>query len=687
MHVYLRTGLGFALLVRRVFDFPLRHEYDPCSVLLSPNLGRSCMARRNTASTPLDRAATVFVGLAVVACLYLARDILLPLALAVLLTFLVAPAVSRIERRGVGRIPAVLIIGLLVAVFVAMLATSATVQLAALSENLPQYRENVEEKIGGLRGQIGHRVQSVLSIVRGLKPQKSDAATGPETKESRDQKDAEKNTPPGSKKQAPKTGSPDVPGDEPPPLPVSVVNDSLSPLELLRDWLGPILSPLATAGIVAVFTIFMLVQREDLRNRLIALLGADRLLGTTRILDEAAALVSRYLRTQLLLNVSYGAAVAACLFAVGMPNALLWGFLAAILRFVPYVGPMIGVAMPVLVSLAVFDGWTRPLVIVGLFVAIELVWNNVLEPLMYGASSGLSAMGVLVSAFFWAWLWGAAGLILATPLTVCIVVLARHFPQFRFLDLLLGDRPPIPREAIVYQRLLAEDQDEVAELVEEYLKDHSVANLFDEVLLPALSLAEIDRHNGRLDVEQSEFVQRELRAVVTDVMDHIDADSDAETPPQAHSPINVLCVPAHDPADEVAAEMLAELLRRQGHTAEVVSHRTLAGEMMQRFRDGQFDLAIISAVPPAAVTHACYRCARFRAVRGIARIVVGLWQATDVLPKSRERMRARGADKTVTSFAEALSVVELESPGLSSARTLKQSEEVPQEAVAPPPAS
>jgi hypothetical protein len=281
-------------------------------------------------------------------------------------------------------------------------------------------------------------------------------------------------------------------------------------------------------------------------------------------------------------------------------------------------------------------------------------------------------------------LWGAAGLILATPLTGCIVVLSRHFPQFRFLDLLLGDRPPIPREAIVYQRLLAEDQDEVADIVEEFLKDHSVANLFDDVLLPALTLAEIDRHNGRLDAEQSEFVQRELRVIVTDVIDHVDVDSTAEEPSQTHSPIHVLCVPAHDPADEVAAEMLAELLRRQGHTAEVVSHRALAGEMTERFHEGQFDLAIISAVPPAAVTHAGYRCARFRGVRGNERIVVGLWQATDVSPKSRERLQARGADKIATTFAEALAVVDVESPGLSSARTLRQSEDAQPEAIARP---
>jgi predicted PurR-regulated permease PerM len=631
------------------------------------------MAHRNATSNPVDRAATVFVGLAVAGCLYVGRDVLLPLALAVLLAFLVAPAVSLVERRGFGRIPSVLIIGLLVAAFVAILATTATTQIAALSEDLPEYRANVEEKFDRFRGHVGRRVESVLAIVRGLKSPATSTKTPPETQASQDEKVAKKITNPGSEEPPPKAAVANG-GAEETPVPVAVVDESLSPLELLRDWLGPILSPLATAGIVTVFTVFILVQREDLRNRLIVLLGADRLLGTTKILDEAAQRVSRYLRTQLLLNASYGAAVATCLFVVGMPNALLWGFLAGVLRFVPFIGPLVGATMPVLISLAVFDGWTRPLVIVGLFVAIELVWNNVLEPLMYGASSGLSAIGVLVSAFFWAWLWGAAGLILATPLSACIVVLARHFPQFRFLDLLLGDRPPIPQEAIVYQRLLAEDQEEVAEIVETHLKDHSVASLFDDLLLPALSLAEIDRHSGQLDTEQSDFVQRELRVVVADVVDQIDVDSDPEDLTQAPSPIKVLCVPARDPADELAAEMLAELLRRQGHMAEVVSHHALSGEMSKRFDDGQFDLAIISALPPVAVTHARYRCARFRAVGDNQRIVLGLWQKSDISAKLRDRMRARGADKIVTSISEALSLVELESPGLSSARSLKQNE-------------
>jgi predicted PurR-regulated permease PerM len=377
------------------------------------------MTEMDSASSPPDRPQRIsFVTLAVVtAALYLGREVLIPLALAVLFSFILAWPVQRLERLRLGRVPAVLLV--VVLVFGGLTAVGWTVgsQLMDLAQTLPKYERNIRAKAMALHDPGYDVLQQTKRMVQKLRGDLS-AAPSP----------------------APAPGAEAPPR---PPVPVTVVEAPLTPVTILRTFLGPLLGPLATAGLVIVFVVFMLVQLEDLRDRMLRLLGRGRPDATAKAFDEATFRVSRYLLMQSLVNLGLGVAVGLGLFLIGVPNAVLWGLLAAVLRFVPYIGIWIASSMPILLSFAVFPDWWRPAVVAGFFAVLELAAANFVEPLLYGSETGISAIGILVAAVFWTWLWGPVGLLLSTPLTVCLVVLGRHFPQFRFLYVLLGDEPAL----------------------------------------------------------------------------------------------------------------------------------------------------------------------------------------------------------------------------------------------------
>jgi len=437
--------------------------------------------------------------------------------------------------------------------------------------------------------------------------------------------------------------------------------------EALANTLGPFLGPLGTAGIVIVFLIFMLIQREDLRDRLIALTSTTQINLATRAIDDAAQRVSRYLLMQFIVNVTYGIPVAIGLMLMGVPNAVLWGLLCIVLRYIPYVGPWIGAAMPTLLALAVFDGWTKPMMVVGMFIVLELLSNNVVEPLLYGKGTGLSAMAVLASAVFWAWLWGAPGLVLATPLTVCLVVLGRYLPQLEWLSVLLGDQPGLPLPARIYQRLLVMDHDQTYDLAAEFLKDHTLQEWYEQGLIPAINMAETDRHNGELDAERALVVTTGARALIEELGDHTDvapakaedatADSEAPQPPKAKvdtaSRPLILLVAARDDADELAALMLAQLLEREGQNCRVLPSGALATETGDSAAALSPAVICVSAMPPMAVAHARYMCKRLLSKLPGVPLVVGIWNASDP-QRALERVHTSGAEVVVSSFSEAL---------------------------------
>ena len=315
---------------------------------------------------------------------------------------------------------------------------------------------------------------------------------------------------------------------------------------------------------VLIFTVFMLLKREDLRNRLLRLAGLGQLNLMTQALDDASGRVSRYLLMQFLVNAGFGTLFGFGLYCIGVPNPALWGVVAGILRYVPYVGTLVAATLPLALSLAVFDGWLRPLLVFLLVAGLELIIANFVEPWLYGTHVGISSLALLVTAVFWTVLWGPAGLILSTPLTVCVVVLGRYFPQLSFLHTLLGDEPVLAAEAQIYQRLLAMDQLEAQTIVDEFLKGRPLVELYDSVLIPTLSMAEQDRHKGALDAAREEFLFLSINEMVVEFSEYQLADTTAIADTGDHPNHRIVCLPAYDRADEIMAAMLAQILEQKG---------------------------------------------------------------------------------------------------------------------------
>ena len=462
--------------------------------------------KQNTSSALVAMAAVVITTF-VITALYVGREILVPLALAALLTFLLTPIVSRLERY-LGRIAAVLIAVAVLCSVAFGIGWVLTHEMLDLATRLPGYKENIQKKLRSLHIPTDGRFAEFNKAVAEL------------------QEDIPGNTPAAtpSKPATPASSStPSVPlGTTPPPattpLAVTIVDvKHANPLEQFGRVIAPLLGPLGTAALVLLLLICMLLQREDLRGRIIRLLGLGNISATTRGLDDAAARVARYLLMQLIVNATYGVAVGIGLYFIGVPSAFVWGVLATVLRFIPYVGPWIAAVFPVALSLAVSDSWTMPLLTVGLFVVLELLSNNVMEPWLYGASTGVSSIALIIAAVFWTWLWGAPGLVLATPLTVCLVVLGRHVPRLGVLSVLLSNEDALGPHEELYHRLLTPNADDAADFATAWVKANSLVEFYDRVCIPALADVERDCKSGELEDQQHAEILQELRDVVEDL--------------------------------------------------------------------------------------------------------------------------------------------------------------------------
>jgi predicted PurR-regulated permease PerM len=599
------------------------------------------------AVTPMSSTATIAVLVVVVGALYLGSEILIPLALAILLSFTLAPIIIRLRRWGLGRIPSVVAVVLLVFVGFASLGSVIATQLADLATNLPRYEWNLRSKIRELRIAVpsGGVVERTSNMLRDLR-QELQAVTNPPAKNAGDQ------------------ATPSGEGEPVKPVLVQVQSPQPTVLETLREVGGPLIRPAATAGLVVVLVIFMLIQREDLRDRVLRLVGGREVARATEAMDDAAKRISRYLLMQLIINVLYGIPVGIGLYLIGVPNPILWGCLATALRFIPYLGPVLGALCPIALSFAVAPGWTLPLLTVALFIVLELFSNNVLEPWLYGSSTGLSPVAVLVAAVFWTMLWGPIGLLMSTPLTVCLVVLGRHVPQLGFFDVLLGDEPALSPEVKFYQRLLARDPDEATELAEEYLEDGSLDRLYDSVILPALAHAEQDRLRGSLDRATAEAIAEDTIGVIEELEEEQDLLSDevaGETAAGTSKPISVLCIGARNGLDEAAATLLAHLLSRRGAEAQTVPRSAISGKNLASLKRDGVTLICLSYVNPAATQHAQRTIRRLRQHFGAkTRIMVGMWTAAPSTETPKGLLEATGADLLVTTLRQALRQVEEE---------------------------
>jgi predicted PurR-regulated permease PerM len=614
------------------------------------------------ASEPL-----LLVGL-VILTLYFARDLLAPMAFALVLNFLLSPAVTLLERWRLRRSVSVVLV---ILIFFSALGVTGWVvarQLVHVAELLPDYRENIQTKLDSLHTPIGGAAGRAISSLEEMTEELSShteatiAPPGPDTVLPTVRRRH-------SRQPAPQTGLPDKNATSQQPTPVQVVEPPVSVGRYLQEMFSPILRPLAACGIVMVFTVYMLMNREDLRNRLLLLAGMGRLSVMTRALRDAAERISTYLVWQFVTNALFGLLFGIGLSLIGVPDATLWGALAAILRYIPYVGTGIAGLLPVIFAVAIFPHWRQVFEIVGLYGALEFATANFFEPWLYGSRTGISALALLASAIFWTLLWGWPGLVLATPLTVCLIVLGRHVPQLRFLHVLLGEDAELAPEAKFYERLLAMDQNEARSIADRFLSQRPLIDFYDVVLLPALGLVEQDRHRGAFDETRGNYLLLSATELVAELSEYKAEASIAEPEhtaitvtnaeregPQRLSP--VICIPAGDQADELTAMVLAQLLEQSSHNTLLLPTASVTPEILERLGHDSGTIICISALPPFVFTQTRTLCQRIREQLPENRILVGLWQSAQNPETMRERFGSARPDRVVTTLAAAMSQIE-----------------------------
>lgn len=640
----------------RVRPLETRMPRDPSSATVPPT-------RVPPPATPSTSGlATLAVAVVVVAALYLAREVLIPLVLAVLLSFVLTPVVNVLRRIHLGRVPSVIAAVLLALGIILSIGGVIGLQVADLAKNLPEYQTTVQRKVAGLQeGMLGRANELIHRFNRQVSEASNQAAATDTT--------------------VAQSG-----GQTPKPVLVKVQEPDPSPIVLAEKVLGPVVSPLTTVGIVLVVVIFILMQREDLRDRLIRLFGSNDLHRTTMAMDDAAGRLGTFFLAQLGMNAAFGVIVGIGLWFIGVPSPILWGVFSALMRFVPYIGALISGVFPVMLAAAADPGWSMAIWTAALFLIAEPLFGQVVEPLLYGHSTGLSPFAVIVSTLFWGFLWGPIGLILATPFTVCLVVLGRHVERLEFLDVLLGDRPPLTPVENFYQRMLAGDPDEAQEQAELLLKERSLSSYYDEVALKALQLAANDYQRGVLGTEQLDTIRQLTQSLVREFTKRPDevpevagaekAGAEAslaekehpkneDVPGQAPKPAmrpsawqgeaSVMCIAGRGPLDEAASSMLAQLLDKHGLGARIVPHEAVSRDNVRTLDVKGVAMVCISYLDISGnPAHLRYLLQRLQEKVPGKPILVGLWPAEDAILTDQVLRRQVGADYYVASLRQAV---------------------------------
>lgn len=606
-----------------------------------------------TSSLITARLATVATMIAAIVVLYVGKELLLPLAIAVLLTFALAPIVSFLRRMKLPRLAAV--IGAVAFAFAVMSIFSLIVaaQVSQVAGDIPKYQSNIVEKIRvlketGSEDGIISRLGRVFERVNNEINESASPATAANSRVQGEQK----------------------------PLLVQIFSPQ-RPIETLRNIIEPLIGPLATTGLVIVIVIFMLLEREELRDRFIRLVGYSDLHRTTQALQDAGSRVGKYLLMQLVVNIAYGVPLAAGLWLLGIPNALLWGMLAIVFRFVPYIGPVIAAVIPLFLAFAVAPDWSLLIWTAGLFVLLELLSNNVIEPWLYGSRTGLSPLAIIVAAVFWAWLWGPIGLVLSTPLTVCLVVLGRHVPQFEFLQILLGDEPVLDPHERLYQRLLADDIDEATDNAEGMLEEKYLIEYHGAVGIPALLLGEQDRVRGALTRSQSADLAENARQLVANLneiaaeeedegeQDHQEGGKESKNGSQVDdegehgfdidlpdgSGKSVLCIGGHGELDDVAALMLAQVISVEGAECEAAGHRDLVPARIRSLPLEGRNSIVIGFLNPDSLKYSRFAVRRLRRLAPQSRIGLVLWTSPGSEPPFDQKQLAEQLEADFVAFS------------------------------------
>lgn len=574
-----------------------------------------------------SRLAVVAQVILIVAALRFAQGLFLPLALATILSLLLLPLVKGVERSRMGRVPSIVIVVLTAFLVIGAFGWITIHQMSELGKKLPAYKGQVLAKLGSL-GPVGEAIKNVQAALAEVGDEVAASMSGEQSREK-------------------SSGTPKV----------EIVLPPSKPLDIIGRTLVSAIVPLGTTFFVLVLVIFILIYHFDLMDRFVHTVGDSRVNLTTQTVAEAVRSVSRYLFLQAAVNTGFGIVVASGLWALGLPNALFFGMLAALSRFVPYVGTWVAALPPFLLSVAVSQGWTQPLAILGGWIVLEILIANVVEPWLYGARTGLSPLAVILSAFFWTWLWGGTGLLLAIPLTVSLVVLGKHLPQFAFLQTLLGRKARLEPKVQLYNRLLALDQQETVDLVDRYQEGKTLQEVYDGLILPALCLAESDRQHGLLEEERETTLLTNISDLIQDLGERDEEEGVLVAgPPAATSPnvSRIVCLPAARPADRLAASMLTRLLVGKDWRMDTAPENATAGEMMEFIAGSETDLVVISALPPSSLLQVRYLCKRIRRVHPKVAVVIGLWNDPADAESLETRIRTDSDVYIVRSLAEAL---------------------------------
>jgi predicted PurR-regulated permease PerM len=588
-------------------------------------------------SAELSRIEPLIVLAVTVLVLFFARELLIPLAFALTLAFLLAPVVSRLESRRFPRVVAVAVTGIVALIIACGVGYVVARQLLDVAQNLPNYRVAIQEKMAAVHSPAE---QSVEKAFKSLADIAGDLA---------------------------KSLSTAIPAGVPTPAeaqPVRIVDPDRSQIQTTAELLMSFLRPIGTFGVIIVFTIYLLMKREELRHRILLLAGMGRISIMTQAIQEAASRISQYLLFQVAVNAAYGILFGLGLFLIGVPNATLWGVLAGILRIIPYVGTATSLVLPLIVSVAISPDWWPPILIILLFLCLELTSTNFVEPWLFSTRTGISSLALLAMAIFWALLWGWPGLILSTPLTVCIVVMGRYVPQMSFLHTLLGTDAELSPEALFYERLLAMDQGEARAVANRFLDNHPIVELYDSVLIPSLTLVEQDRHQGILDDIRCNFFFLAISELVAELTDYRPKES--PTLPQntfngfssgEAADFAIVCISASDQADELTALMLAQLMERANHQTLLLSASFVSNEILENLAKEPTTVVFISALPPFAFSQARTICQKVRSHLPLNRIVIGFWNNNDDPDQTIERFGKGRPNVVVNTLAQALAQV------------------------------
>jgi predicted PurR-regulated permease PerM len=590
----------------------------------------------------------------IIAFLYIGRPILEPLVIASLLAFILSPLIRRLRQWGVWRVPSVVLAVVFTLGVLAALGAIIAIQITQLAEQLPTYETNLRSKIRTLG--TGRLTSGALERASGtLKDLQEEISKAP----------------------------PNATAGQRPML-VEVRQPEPRGLETIANLVRPLLSPLAMTALIVLFLIFILLQREDLRDRFLRLAGTADLQRSTAALDDAGARLSRFFLMQTALNAGFGVVIAIGLWLIGVPNAVLWGIFAGLMRFVPFVGGIIAAFFPMLLAAAVDPGWSMVIATAGLFLIAEPVAGHVIEPLLYGQHTGLSPVAIVVATLFWTLLWGPVGLLLATPLTVCLVVLGRHIETLQFIEVLLGDEPALEPEERFYQRLLAGDGTEAADMAEQGLRDRPPSAYYDAVPMRALALAHSDAAQGKLTHEK----QLKVRDTIEEVVEELREDAadtvqpgeqaqddlavlDPERLARAWSPDRaVLCLASRSPLDEAACLLLAQLLEKRGVSARVQPFADVVSA--KSFKIDTLDAPLVCLSYFGALgspAHVRYLIRRLRRVMPKARFLAGFWMLAEQPSKAEEWRTAVGAELVATSLAQALAICIAQAQGAEAVPT------------------